>query len=103
MLTFKEAYDQGNAGAGDIGVFKQVHSTAKDDIEAHDQLGPKTRALISQKMPLKFSSAKTLEMIKQMRMDPVQHDDLIARQLSHAVDMAHKAMRDNQNLNTQSL
>lgn len=105
MLSLREALDirATNVGPDNLGSIRQVNHTGKEDQEAYDQLGPKTRDLIANKMPVKWSSVKTLQMIRQMRLDPIQHDDLIANQLKHAVEYAHQQLRANPEMNTQNV
>lgn len=52
-------------------------------------------------MPIKWSAAKTLDSIKRMGMDPLKHDDMIARQMTSAVDMVYQKLKANPNMNTQ--
>lgn len=107
MLTFKEALDvrATNSDSDDLGYIKQVDSkqggNLKDDMETFDQLGPKTRDVLQNKMPIKWSAAKTLDSIKRMGMDPLKHDDMIARQMTSAVDMVYQKLKANPNMNTQ--
>ena len=81
-----------NTGEGKIKGVNTVDSDSKEDMDAFDQLGPKTRAVIND-MPVKWSSHQTLQMIKKQGMHPVNHDDLIAKHMSMAADQIRKQIR----------
>ena len=83
VVKVYEAIDT-NAGEDDLQTAKQVDSNSKEDMDAFDQFGPKTRNALNYQMPVKWSSAKTLDMMKQQGMDP-QHpavDSQLASQLN---------------------
>lgn len=81
-----------NTGASKIKGIDKVESDSKEDMDAFDQLGPKTRAVIND-MPVKWSSHQTLQMIRKQGMHPVNHDDMIARHLSMAADQIRNQVR----------
>ena len=53
----------------------EVPDTPEADLAAFDQLGPKTRAVINFDLGVKWSSSKTLEMARQMRLNPLKPAD----------------------------
>jgi hypothetical protein len=106
MLKFSEALTKiqaTNSGPNNLGTIKSSGTATGDaDMDAYDQLGPKTRSIL-QNMPVKWDAAKTLQMIRSMRMDPVQHDSQIAMQMGHAVNLVHQQLKANPDMKTDSI
>jgi hypothetical protein len=69
-----------NRGYGDLGLNVADHDH-KADMDAYDQLGPETRKVLDQEMPVPFSAKMTLDMVRSRGAHPVHHDGMIAAQL----------------------
>lgn len=69
-----------------------VDSNPKEDMHAYDQLGPATRDVLDNHMPIKWSSNETLKMIRAHGKHPIRHDAQIAQQLRGAAEHVARGM-----------
>lgn len=84
-----------NAGEGELRGVGKVDSNSKDDMDAFDQFGPKTRAFLNDKMPVKWSSSETLKMMRSRGMNPrdPRVDSMMAQHLDQAAKHISSQLR----------
>lgn len=96
-MKFKQVFESDvkrNSGENDLRSAHQVDSSSKEDMDAFDQFGPKTRAVMND-MPVKWSAAQTLNHVRGMGMEPShpQVDAQIAQHLKQAASQISREVR----------
>lgn len=106
-MKFKKVFEsdiEKNSGENDLHSAHQVDSNSKEDMDAFDQFGPKTRAVMND-MAVKWSAAQTLKHMKSMGMNPADPsvDHQIAHHLKMSNDSIKRELRANQSMAVESV